>query len=295
MMNEKRVFSNDFADLIDKRDEKNLLLDAIHLSISNMAPIYQDILCLEGEGFGYQPVIVTEYPAWINEEDHSEPQLIFQCGSNMARGLIMIKESDTVYEDFHDGVAGIMCKSRKIQGYLVNDNFFSRVEIDLMFPDDKLHFLYRQMAKIAKELNVPVLAVLVFSQKHMGKRDGDLFGYEDPEEGRADLMIRLKSGSKMSMLHSLAHEMRHVWQHNRNVSWAFDNPFDLLDKSFSDYVFAPKEIDADAYATKYLGSMGQDGEKFCLGYRLPHDQKIKCMSLLACRIQEIRKELNAAA
>jgi len=261
-MRKDAVEINKFAEVLDRRDDIIQDVPFAHISQKDMTEIYKMIVNLDG--FGYQPILVIDYPEWVLKEHRSEPQIILQWSMGFTNGLLLIKESETMYDDVRQSIENI--SKKKIIGYLFDDSQKIAKEFDREISSDLLHYIYEKAIAIAIDLKTTTPCIYIFNKRYTNGNDGlTIHGYDDSEHNNASLII-IKPLGKLFMLFTLAHEMRHAWQHQNHLVEPTKGEYSLP-ATFMDYLSQWVEIDADAYASLHLNNLRYDGTRYMFSSR----------------------------
>ncbi len=128
------------------------------------------------------------------------------------------------------------------------------LDVDTRIATQRLQTIYQHTVAISKQLSIKTPLILVTKLK-----DQRAYRYtflDDNDDPKGDIVYVSLQGTPR-MIHSLAHELRHCWQ-EYNAEGYFKGYVESKTRDPA-YLEQKEEIDADAYASLYLNSLGYDG------------------------------------
>ena len=123
-------------------------------------------------------------------------------------------------------------------------------------------FMYEHALKIASMLNVTCPQIIMKESTSMSEEGYvQITKIDGKDIGR---VIFLRKDGRIMQLNSLAHELRHCWQKEYTDSKYFTD--EINKQNSSEYLFQETEIDAEAYALKYVETINGYSNAFTMLY-----------------------------
>lgn len=146
-------------------------------------------------------------------------------------------------------------------------------------------FMYEHALKIASMLNVTCPQIIMKDSASMSEEGYvQIIKLDGKEIGR---VIYLRKDGRIVQLDSLAHELRHCWQKEYTESKYFTD--EINNQNSSEYLFQESEIDAEAYALKYVEKINGCSNVFQMLYGSNMNYKKKqYIRALRERMEEIK-------
>lgn len=205
---------------------------------------------------------------------------------NQNKLILLLKKSDniTMQSTLSEAIGAYQNKNSL--------EFESAYNPTIQFPDitNLAHnrFMYEHALKIASMLNVTCPQIIMKESTFMSEEGYVQITQIDGKDiGR---VIFLRKDGRIMQLNSLAHELRHCWQKEYTDSKYFT---DEINKQNSfEYLFNETEIDAEAYALKYVETINGCSNAFTMLY----GSNMNCIKKQYIRaLREHMEEIKLAA
>ena len=226
----------------------------------------------------FQIFPVDEFPDWVNEEFRTEP-CIALTNEGWKSQILLVVESPAMKNAIEE-LTDELQQKRTIQAFTctVPVQDLLGVRVCTRVSSAKLLGLYKAAVSIADQLQITIPTIIVVEQEECPGIRGQRHTILDDDDNPIGDIITIVLQGKAGMIHTLAHEMRHCWQEYKTES--FYNNYKDISEIGLDYMDQNEEIDADAYASLYLNSLGYDGIKYCVeidevGAFTPYLNKVK--------------------
>ena len=209
-----------------------------------------------------QIIPVKALPDWIKDE-HRKESCIALRNRNWKCQILLVVETPEMKNAIKE-LTDILQKKRSLVTYdtvlpiydLIGGNICTRVSANKMIK------LYEAAVSIAQALHIHVPSIVVVEQDDCPGVRGQRHTLLDDDDNPIGDIITIVLQGKIGMLHTLAHEMRHCWQ-EYNTDYFYKSYKDYSEIGLS-YMEQIEEIDADAYASSYLDSLGYNGIEYCV-------------------------------
>lgn len=173
-------------------------------------------------------------------------------------------------KDMKRCVNKFMQRASKIQNAVIKDD---ESPLNFEATSHDYYVAYNTALKISSMLDIqcPLIYYLkddYFSYEEKAKTLTSLSENDVPIGNALFLKkIRYKSDCDAYIAHTIAHEMRHIWQGARANDLYYKDFFPLNNQNQIAYWFQPEEIDAEAFASIYVEKYYSvpDGIKLCYG------------------------------
>lgn len=153
--------------------------------------------------------------------------------------------------------------------------------------------LYKTMLEICDDLNIECPFLTFVNAMSLDDRKGayeEWFNEKGEHQGH---MVWLVGQGYYYMVHSLAHELRHIYQRQNDEKY-YEHRI-TRDEDVLGYLYSKEEIDADAYGALVTGRLsGRDGMQYVFEDAAEHNLSCwsKLTSLIKVRMDEIRNQEN---
>lgn len=243
-----------------------------------------------------QLMIVDKAPDYILEGDKNNPCFI-AISPNSEMFVILLVNSKSMDEVFKN----IYYKKQVVQAFEV-DTFRNYLDIDFSTKVTAavLKKLMHHAWEVTKKLKIDCPQIFVVDADSMdtknlrAQRRTIMRKQGNKEVPVGDVLLINYTGDEARMIHSLAHELRHCWQQYKTDDFYKD--YKDVSEIGASYFLQLEEIDADAYASLYVESLGYDWRACCfddendytenkdnsaaLGYLQIIEARMKLISLL---------------
>ena len=212
----------------------------------------------------FQIFPVDELPDWVNEE-YSTESCIALTNEAWKSQILLVVESPAMKNAIEE-LTDILQHKRMLHAFTptfpVQD--LLGIRVCTRVSSAKLLGLYKAAVSIADQLQIPIPTIIVVEQEECPGMRGQRHTILDDDDNPIGDKITIVLQGKAGMIHTLAHEMRHCWQEYKTESF-YQNYKDISEIGLG-YMDQYEEIDADAYASCYLESLGYDGIRQCVDF-----------------------------
>lgn len=205
---------------------------------------------------------VKALPDWTKEEHRTEA-CIGLMNRNWKCLILLVVESPGM-KNAIDELTDVVQEKRKLVVYDTANSTFDLLGIRACtrVTFKKLLGLYSAAISIADQLHIHVPTIIVVEQNECPGSRGQRHTILDDNDNPKGDIVKIVLQGKAKMLHTLAHEMRHCWQEYK-TDYFYKDYKDFSEIGLS-YMNQIEEIDADAYASCYLDSLGYNGINYCV-------------------------------
>lgn len=236
----------------------------MYITFKETEQLYRFVL--EHEDFVTQSTLqlvpVNELPDWVDEEYRTEP-FIALTNKAWKSQILLVVESPAMKNAIEE-LTDVLQQKRMIHAFTSTSPVHDLlgVRVCTRVSSAKLLGLYKAAVSIADQLQITIPTIIVVEQEECPGMRGQTHTLLDDDDNPIGDIITVVLQGKAGMIHTLAHEMRHCWQEYKTESFYED--YKDISEIGLDYMDQNEEIDADAYASLYLNSLGYDGIKYCV-------------------------------
>ena len=241
-----------------RRGELNMATENLKLMVDETANIYRYLVRNEEVLVNMQFLVIDKFPFWVTDEHKTEP-MIALIKPEAKTGLCLVRNTgstsiEKVMEEIYAGKRAIQCYEVESTKDLVGLEACGRIS------PKRLKLIYQHGLRISNLLNIQMPSLVVVENHEIeGNRALRRSPMDKNDKTTGDFIYLTLQGLPY-MIHSLAHELRHSWQQYNGTGF-FENYRDVSEMGGL-YIYQPEELDADAFASIYVSSLGYDGLRY---------------------------------